>query len=179
MSSVSRKQRRGKPSVDSKLRSLEHRLQGVKVRPPADPTTVTTAPWYNLVLNFEPALAVLTSYTVSSLRTAVQTSQGLDATTVFSIRIREVRIWGPLGADISARFYDFVTAGNQEIAETRDVGTLTARPRGGYVYPSHLSSSSLGSSSNKVLDISNVAVTPLSSTTPNIVHVLIQWRADT
>jgi hypothetical protein len=170
-----RKGNKGKSSLRGEIKRLEHRIQGVKISASPDPPSVTTVPWYNLTVSFNIALtSTAIVHTVSTIRTQLSTQLGLASGTGFTLRIREVRTWGPLGGDIKCEFFDYDTG--SLLQETTDVGSLTTRPHCGYVWPSGLSTRSLAASSENVLQVSTNITTPIAGTTSSAIHYLVQFK---
>lgn len=165
-----------KPSAMQAVRRLEHKIQGVSIKPRADPPAITLTPWFNLTVQF--VLATTTTavtHTVSNLRTQLLAQLDLPTDQKFGIRIREVRAWGPLAGDLTATFYDFTNAASP-LSNQRDVGNATSRPHCGYVYPSAISTKLFGASSNEVASFSAPVATGFANTGALTVHYLTQFH---
>lgn len=166
-----------KSGLRQEIKRLEHRIQGVSIRARNDPPSVTAVPWYNLTISFD---LVLTSgavlHTVTSLRTQLLSQLGVTTTSAYFIRIREVRVWGPLGSNISLQTYDFSNDGNL-LSSVSDVGSLTNRPHTGYVWPASAAVRVLDSADTEsVAQFSTSQTTAIAGTTGATVHYLVQFK---
>lgn len=173
---MSRKNNRSQTELQklrAQVRRLEHRGMGVAIRVSGDPTAIVARPWFNLTVIFNFTTVGPFTHNVSGVRAQLVAQLGLPTGIAFDIRIREVRLWGPLGGTQSATFYDFATD-NSRLSEQTDMGTATSRPSFGYVFPERLQSSTQGSSSSNVAYISFTSAG--AGTSNGTAHYLVQFR---
>lgn len=161
-------------NAHAELKRLEHRIQGVAIRGAADPPPVQLSPWYNLTVSLETALSTTaTVYTPTSIRAQILSQLGQASDLSYIMRVREVRVWGPLGGSIKCVFYDYTNG--SILTETSDVGSLNNRPRCGYVWPTAISTRTVGASANDLLTITSGS-TAVTGTTSCVIRFLCQIR---
>jgi hypothetical protein len=153
------------------VKSLEHRIQGIPISPSPDPTPIRR-PWFNIVAGGSLSNAgTETIVTVADLYTQIGVVAGLSG---FSeIRIRELRIWGSAGGNLTAIIANPITGG--ELHNARDLGNLNGRPRIGYIYPLALATSPLLTSANQVF---RYTASPAATGGASVgeYHMLCQFR---
>lgn len=163
-------------SAYAMVKRLERRMQGCTLKCRADPPSVTTRPWFNLVvvLNTSDPVTTEVVHTMSTVRTQLATQLFLDTDSTFEARIRELRVWGPLGGVLTATVCD-PTANSIELAAFSDTGSVTSRPHFGYMYPDRVATTASLGSSNAVLKL----LSPSASIAGAVffeVHYLVQFR---
>lgn len=163
-------------SSKAMIKRLEHRIQGVSIKARADPPSIVESPWFNVVVSFESNITVTAiNHTPNSVRSQLVTQLGIPSTvTNYAIRIREVRVWGPLGANITMVVHDYSNLG--ELSTISDVGSLTNRPHGGYIFPSGIASRPISGNTNPLLDVTTTATSTITGTISTVVQYLIQFR---
>lgn len=153
------------------VKSLEHRIQGIPISPSPDPTPIRR-PWFNVVA--AGALAntgTETTVTIADIYAAVGVVSGVSG---FSeIRIRELRVWGSAGGNLTVIIANPITGG--ELHNARDLGNLNGRPRIGYIYPLALATSPLLTSANQVFRYTASASTTGGASVGEY-HLLCQFR---
>lgn len=147
------------------------------MRVPNDPPAFNAAPWFTAVLQLgNPTVSATTAYTYQSLQTTAQSQWGLGTTSPPQIiwRLREVRVWGPVGSYLTLTTYD-PTAGGAVLATINDTGNMSSRPTAGYVYPLRIQTSGSGSSSEEIFQVT-IGANAASGSTLAAVRVLVSWR---
>lgn len=140
-----RNQRNGNAKLHAKIKLLEHRANGVVIRPKPDPRATVMSPWWRLTIVTGSTEPSGQPYTVADLRVRIGAQLGLSTTSpnYFIFRLEAVRLWGATsGTSIQAIVYDPINSLNI-MTELVDAGTGANRAAIGYVYPARVSSTAL------------------------------------
>jgi hypothetical protein len=150
-------------------------MTGAKDRVPSDIPSITTRPWYPLVVQLNGTGSGTT--TIQTILTALKTQIGLSTGESVEIRITKVRSWCPTNdpqSNFKVDFYDFTK--EQIGSETpvynsqKDSSGRAQYARIGYTFPDVIA---------RALPFANLSVvynTEVTIDVPSIDHVHLLWR---
>lgn len=168
---------------------IKHELRGVELRVSTLPTSITTKPWFNLVVRIPDSPGTLT---IRDVIIALKSQLGFSSLpdSVVGISLQKIKIWGPLVSfqattalqPISVSFIDFLSpaVSGSAINNNRILQQFTRFPDQvrratvGYMYPiahQDLVLTSISSSNNTTLYYSE----GLGS--GSVVYVYLKWRS--
>jgi len=153
---------------------LKTALDGRKVVPSADPSTIVEVPWNTITLTFKASVpeASLVVVTLASIDSALRILY--PSTLPYFYRIRSARIWELSNQSISTNFYSLESFEpiNVSLSQQDDTPGKNHWARTGYVWPRSHQNIVLNNTDLPVLGIST------SSTANILIHVDVLWRSN-
>jgi len=154
--------------------ALKVALDGRKVTPSADPSTIVEVPWNTITLTFEQDVpqASLVVVTLNSIDNALRILYP-NALPYF-YRLRSARVWELSNQSISANFYSLESFSpiSVSISQQDDTPGKNHWARAGYIWPRSHQNIVLNNTDQPILGIST------TSTANLLIHVDILWRSN-
>lgn len=166
-----------RPSVKESKTQAHIAHRGRVTNPSADPTSVSTKPWSQVVVTIiinNTTAAPTYTFTIGNLNAGLRTQLNLSSLTPsLEFRVFHVSSWELTGVSFALGTYSFVTRSSRYLSEVEDLPGRNRWAKTGFIWPASDQAHVWDSTSDAqvpILTLSSVAAASF------VVHIMTLWR---